>query len=106
MKKLRILWNFSRPFTLIPPVVGIISGALVGIGASRAPFRWTLILCAAAAAATLNAASNGLNQICDLENDRLNKPQRALPSGQLSRPEAILFTSSLYIISITLVAWI
>jgi 4-hydroxybenzoate polyprenyltransferase len=106
MKKLRIFWNFSRPFTLVPPVVGIVSGALVGIGASRAPFCWLAILSAAAAAATLNAASNALNQICDLENDRLNKPLRALPSGQLSRSEAILFTSSLYIISIALVAWI
>ena len=106
MKKLRIFWNFSRPFTLIPPVVGIVSGALVGIGATRAPFRWPLILSAAVAAAALNAASNALNQICDLENDRLNKPLRALPSGQLSRVEAILFTSALYIASIALVAWI
>jgi len=106
MKKLRIFWNFSRPFTLIPPVVGIVSGALVGIGASRAPFRWPLILSAAAAAATLNAASNALNQICDLKNDQLNKPLRALPSGQLSRAEAVLFTGALYVISFALVAWI
>src|SRR5262249_47455510 len=106
MKKVPIFWNFSRPFTLIPPMVGIVSGALVGIGATRAPFRWGLILSAAVAAATLNAASNALNQICDLENDRLNKPLRALPSGQLSRVEAILFTSALYVLSIALVAWI
>jgi chlorophyll/bacteriochlorophyll a synthase len=106
MKKMWILWNFSRPFTLIPPVVGIVSGALVGIGATRADSHWPLILSAALAAATLNAASNTLNQICDLENDRLNKPLRALPAGQLSRNEAVLFTGALYIISIALVAWI
>jgi len=106
MKKLRIFWNFSRPFTLIPPVVGIISGALVGIGATRAEVHWQSILLAALAAATLNAASNGLNQICDLENDRLNKPLRPLPSGALSRFEAVFFTSLLYAVSLLLVAWI
>jgi len=106
VKKLRTFWNFSRPFTLIPPVVGILSGALVGLGATRTQLRWPLILAAALAAATLNAGSNALNQICDLENDRLNKPLRALPSGQLSRSEAILFTSVLYVVSIALVAWI
>jgi len=106
MKRVRIFWNFSRPFTLIPPVVGIISGAFVGIGATRADACWRSILLAAMAAATLNAASNGLNQICDLENDRLNKPLRPLPSGDLSWLEAVFFTSSLYVVSILLVAWI
>jgi 4-hydroxybenzoate polyprenyltransferase len=106
MQKIGILWSFSRPFTLIPPVVGIVSGAFVGIGATRTPVRWPLIFVAALAAATLNAASNALNQICDLENDRLNKPLRALPSGQLSRGEAILFASVLYFASVALVAWI
>jgi geranylgeranylglycerol-phosphate geranylgeranyltransferase len=106
MKKIRALWQFSRPFTLIPPVVGIISGALVGVGASRIEFRWHPILLAALAAATLNAASNGLNQICDLENDRLNKPKRPLPSDQLSLGEAVAFTAVLYSISIVLVSFI
>jgi geranylgeranylglycerol-phosphate geranylgeranyltransferase len=106
MKKIRLLWHFSRPFTLIPPVVGIISGALVGVGATRSEFRWPPILLAALAAATLNAASNGLNQICDLENDRLNKPKRPLPSGQLSLGEAMSFTTLLYLMSIVLVAFI
>ena len=50
MKKIRIFWNFSRPFTLIPPVVGIVSGALVGIGATRVEVRWRSVLLAALAA--------------------------------------------------------
>lgn len=39
-------------------------------------------------AATLNAASNALNQITDLVNDRVNKPERPIPSGRLSIREA------------------
>ncbi len=106
MKKIWVSWNFFRPFTLIPPVIGIVSGALVGAGATRTGIHGLVIASAALAAATLNAGSNALNQICDLENDRLNKPLRALPSGLLSRTEAILFTSVLYLVSIALVAWI
>jgi len=43
---------------------------------------------AAALGALLNAASNGLNQIYDLEGDRINKPQRPLPLGALTVREA------------------
>jgi len=37
--------------------------------------------------AVLNCASKGLNQICDLENDRVNKPRRPLhhPASVLRR---------------------
>ena len=35
-------------------------------------------------AAVLNAGNNALNQIYDLEIDRVNKPKRPLPSGRLS----------------------
>ena len=43
-------------------------------------------------AATLNAANNALNQIYDLEIDRINKPNRPLPSGRLTMREAWMFT--------------
>ena len=35
-------------------------------------------------AATLNAASNVLNQVHDLDLDRINKPERPIPSGAVS----------------------
>ena len=43
-------------------------------------------------AAVLNAASNALNQIYDLEIDRVNKPKRPLTSGRLSMRDAWIFT--------------
>ena len=56
-------------------------------------------------AAVLNAASNALNQIYDLEIDRINKPRRALPSGRLSRREAWTFTLAAYVVALIL-AWL
>src|SRR3990172_1963521 len=38
MSSLSLYWTFSRPFTLIPPMIGIFSGALIGYGASHVDF--------------------------------------------------------------------
>ena len=56
-------------------------------------------------AAVLNAASNALNQIYDLEIDRINKPRRPLPSGRLPLRDAWTFTVVTYAIALVL-AWL
>ncbi len=104
MNSLRLYWTFARPFTLVPPMVGIFSGALIGYGASHAPFRVMHVALAVGAAAVLNAASNGLNQICDLENDRINKPHRPLPSGQMTLSRAWAFVAATYAAALAMVA--
>ena len=90
------LVEFARPFTLVAPALGVFTGGLTAIGAAPReawrPELVTLPLLGAAVAALLNAASNGLNQIYDLEIDRINKPRRPLPSGRLSLAEAWVFT--------------
>jgi 4-hydroxybenzoate polyprenyltransferase len=59
---------------------------------------------AVVAAGLLNAASNGLNQICDLQNDRVNKPHRPLPSGRLTIMGAAIFVLVTYVVALALVA--
>ena len=56
-------------------------------------------------AAVLNAASNALNQIYDVEIDRINKPRRPLPSGRLTRDRAWVFTLVNYALALWL-AWL
>ena len=56
-------------------------------------------------AAVLNAASNAINQIYDLEIDRVNKPKRPLTSGRLSMRDAWIFTWVTYAIALVL-AWL
>jgi 4-hydroxybenzoate polyprenyltransferase len=103
MSTLRAFWIFSRPFTLVPPMVGIFSGSLIGYGATRVAFPGWHVVLAVSAAAVLNAASNGLNQICDLENDRINKPHRPLPSGALTARQAWAFVVAAYAGALALV---
>jgi 4-hydroxybenzoate polyprenyltransferase len=94
--RLPLYLEFARPFTLFAPALGMASGGATAIGAApRESWSWWLVfypLLGALMAAVLNAASNGLNQIFDLEIDRINKPKRPLPSGRLSLREAWSFT--------------
>jgi len=100
--------DLARPFTLVAPALGFISGAATAVGAWP-PQPWSIGLLAAplvgaVMAAVLNAGNNALNQIFDLEIDRINKPQRALPSGRLSIRRAWMFTAVAYALALAL-AW-
>jgi 4-hydroxybenzoate polyprenyltransferase len=103
------LWfEFSRPFTLVAPALGFASGSVTAIGAApREIWSADLVLyplIGLTMAAVLNAASNALNQIYDLEIDRINKPKRPLPSGRLTIGSAWVFTWVTYLVALVL-AW-
>ncbi|MCL5005082.1 MAG: UbiA family prenyltransferase [Acidobacteria bacterium] len=104
MNSFKLYWNFARPFTLVPPMVGIFSGSLIGYGATHARLSPLHILLAVLAAGVLNAASNGLNQICDFKNDCVNKPHRPLPSGRMTRRQAWIFVAVTYCLALGMVA--
>jgi geranylgeranylglycerol-phosphate geranylgeranyltransferase len=103
-----LLLEFSRPFTLVAPALGFASGAATAAGAApRQPWGTDLLLypcLGLVMAAVLNAASNGLNQIYDLEIDRINKPRRPLPSDRMSVRYAWGYTLTAYGIALGL-AW-
>jgi 4-hydroxybenzoate polyprenyltransferase len=100
--------DFARPFTLVAPALGFVSGAATAIGA-HPPEPWSVglvipPLIGSVMAAMLNVASNGLNQIFDLEIDRINKPRRPLPSGRLSMRGAWTITLASFVVAFVL-AW-
>lgn len=109
---LRAYVRFTRPFTLLPPLLGVISGAITAWGSASNPHvlaglprRWTwviagTILLGSAAAALLNAASNVINQYYDFENDRINKPGRPLITGEISMRAGFRYAIALYVLAI------
>jgi 4-hydroxybenzoate polyprenyltransferase len=103
---LRAWIELSRPFTLLPPFLGMLSGACSALGAGRAVVDGAraamFVVLGAVMAALLNAASNALNQIYDLDLDRVNKPLRPLVTGAISIRAAKVATASLYAASILL----
>ena len=102
--------ELARPFTLMPPALGVLSGAVTAWGAGHAKPPITLdllmpVLFGTLMAAMLNAASNAINQIYDLAIDRVNKPKRPLPSGTLTIPQAWGFTLAAFAVS-WILAWL
>ena len=108
-RPLRAYVDLARPFTLVAPALGFISGALTAVGAAPrelwAPGLLTAPLVGAAMAALLNAGNNALNQIYDLDIDRVNKPKRPLPSGRLTIQQVWWFTNITYALALAL-AWL
>jgi 4-hydroxybenzoate polyprenyltransferase len=111
---LRPLLTLTRPFTLLPPLLGIISGAVCAWGSAHNPdptrtLTPSVILTVALGslcATFLNAASNSFNQIYDLEIDRINKPNRPLVTSELSLRQAWIFTWLLYALAIVPTWWV
>lgn len=105
---IRECFHLVRPFTLLAPAIGIMSGSFVAWGVGYHSFSepkwWILckILLGGLTGAILNGASNTLNQIYDAEIDKVNKPSRPIPSKKVTLKEAWIFTVLLYVISIAI----
>jgi geranylgeranylglycerol-phosphate geranylgeranyltransferase len=91
----KIYIELVRPFTLLAPLVGILSGAII----AKRGFPPAISLLGAICACILNAASNVNNQYFDQEIDKVNKPYRPLPSGRISGKETYPFALILYLIA-------
>ena len=109
MSKIAAYVELARPFTLIAPALGFLSGAVTAIGAAPAEPWSTAVLepafIGSLMAIVFNAGNNALNQIYDLEIDRVNKGRRPLPSSRLAIGEAWGFTAVSYLLTLVL-AWL
>lgn len=59
-----------------------------------------MMILSAVSAALVAAAGNVFNDIWDYEVDEVNRPERAIPSGKVTRKEALNFYFSLVLISL------
>jgi len=92
-----VLWRFSRPHTVIGTAVsvaGLFAIAVDAIGhvdAGRAAFHlfWTLV-----AGLSVNVFIVGINQITDVEIDRVNKPDLPIAAGDLGVERAWLIVAA------------
>jgi homogentisate phytyltransferase/homogentisate geranylgeranyltransferase len=83
---LAVLWRFSRPHTLIGTFVSATGLYLIAVaelpGSGLDHLFWVIV-----AGTGVNVAIVGVNQLTDVEIDRVNKPHLPLAAGALS-PEA------------------
>lgn len=89
-----------RPLNLVLVFSGVVLGAWITRLDGPVDWIWTLI--AAVALALLAAAGNVHNDIVDVETDRVNRPDRPLPSGRVSLRAATVLCGSLFGASVVL----
>ena len=74
-----VLWRFSRPHTIVGTALSVVGLYVIAPGGDLLDLAWTLL-----AALCVNVFIVGLNQLEDVEIDRVNKPHLPIAAGDLS----------------------
>ncbi|CAI0427798.1 unnamed protein product [Linum tenue] len=100
-------YRFSRPHTVVGTALSIVSVSLLSVEklADISPLFFTGMLEAVAAALMMNIYIVGLNQLTDIEIDKVNKPYLPLASGEFSVGTGVLIVTSFSIMSFWL-GWV
>lgn len=94
MKQLITLWKFSRPHTIIGSVISIFTLYVI-VCCQQENQCLSYLLMALSIGITCNIFIVGINQIADVNIDKINKPSLPIPAGELSIKHAkvIVFTA-------------
>ena len=79
--------ELSRPINGVIALISVLLGGFFAVGT----FNHLDVLTVAISALLLLSAGNAFNDYCDYEIDRINKPQRPIPSGRVQRRGALIF---------------
>jgi homogentisate phytyltransferase / homogentisate geranylgeranyltransferase len=97
------LWRFSRPHTIAGTTISVLALAVIAAHFDHAPGAVSLSA-TLLAAWLVNLAIVGLNQVEDVEIDRINKPQLPLPAGALSPRAATATVAAAAVIALAMAA--
>ena len=107
MKSLKILWQFSRPHTIIGSTLSILSIYAIALGTTDFVYLDPLLLpLSLLTALTCNIYITGLNQWSDIEVDKINKPWLPIAAGTLSKDNALRIVLVCGIISLATAAYL
>lgn len=102
MKTLIAYLELARPLN---GIIAFISAWLGGMFASQGNMENLIdirLLLVSISALVLLSAGNAINDYCDYDIDRINRPRRPLPSGRIRRTNALIFAIVLTAIGIYL----
>lgn len=98
---LKGFYRLGRPINALAGCLAIfVSGWVAG-----AP-SWIPVITAAVVVLLITVSTNAWNDYIDIEIDKINKPERPLPSGQVSPREALVFSIAGTILSLVIAAFI
>lgn len=88
---------------IIRPLNCIMAGISVVVGAFLVSSIFTpAVLLAFLAVFLITGAGNVINDYIDVDSDRINKPRRPIPSGRISKRNALLYSIALFAAGILL----
>ncbi len=103
---LKAFWKFSRPHTIIGTSLSVLALYLITIAASGQSLFFllsslfpTLLACLCG-----NVYIVGLNQLEDVDIDRINKPRLPLASGEFSRQQGVAIVLTMGLLAIAIAA--
>ena len=102
MKAFKILWQFSRPHTIIGSLCSITALYIIACQGKVLAGHLDLYFLTLAAALACNIFIVGINQIADVEMDKINKPYLPLAAGTLSRKNALSIVYTALVICLIL----
>ena len=95
LKKINLLYQFSRPHTIIGSFISITTLYLIVNHFPKSGLHWLQYLTLIISCLCCNIFITGLNQIIDVDIDKISKPFLPIAAGQLSITNAkkIIFTA-------------
>ncbi len=98
---LKGFYRLGRPINALAGCVAVfVSGYVAG------PPSWLPVIMAAAVVLLITVSTNAWNDYIDIEIDRINKPARPLPSGEISPQQALIFSTAGTILSLVIAYFI
>jgi geranylgeranylglycerol-phosphate geranylgeranyltransferase len=102
LKKIFSYLKLTRPQNNLITAISVLVGAAI----SGDIESWEQVFFACLSAFFISAGGNSINDFFDLEIDRINKPYRPLPQGEISPFSALRFSISLFLLGIILSFWV
>jgi homogentisate phytyltransferase/homogentisate geranylgeranyltransferase len=102
-----ILWRFSRPHTIIGSTLSII--VLFLLQGGNVFNHWYILVVTLVSALACNLCITGLNQVIDVELDKINKPELPIASGELdanSAKKIVLASGIIALVAAALLHWL
>lgn len=107
--KIFAMCQLCRPLNGLIVLVGVALGAHLGVRGQATGWTsedaWSTVAVGIATGLILSAG-NAVNDVCDVEIDRVNRPERPLPSGRLTRRLSLFLAGALLVIGIGLATWV
>ncbi len=92
---IKAYFKLGRPINALAGIIAVFISAYVA-----GPETWQPVIMAALSVLLITVSTNAWNDYLDIEIDRINKPGRPLPSGQINPRGALVFSTAGTILSL------